>query len=333
MPRHVSISVAMCTRNGARFIADQIGSILAQTMLPAEVVLSDDASTDETVEVARVAFKAHNGAHPDHRVRLIVMQNADVLGVTRNFEQAITRCSGDYIALADQDDVWHIDHVATLVAALESRPGLLAVGSDARLVDAQGEKLTHSLFEALQISRFELRAVTVGSGFETLLRRNLMTGATMMIRRTLLDSALPFPSSWVHDEWLACIAAAVGEVSLLGDRLTDYRQHGTNQIGAKRLSFSGKVGRLSIPREERNRRLAARASDLQDRLKALGPKVPVQFVEQARKKLDHELVRLRLPRDRWRRIGPVVAEYRRGGYRWYGRGWRDVLRDLVQPVD
>jgi glycosyltransferase involved in cell wall biosynthesis len=99
-----SISVALCTHNGERFITEQVRSILAQSYPPAELVLSDDASSDRTVAVATAIVEEHNRDHGD--VRLVVMENRPALGVAANFAQAIAACTGDLVALSDQDDRW-----------------------------------------------------------------------------------------------------------------------------------------------------------------------------------------------------------------------------------
>ena len=86
-----------------------------------------------------------------------------------------------------------------------------------------------------------------------------MTGATAAIRRRLAAVAVPFPAEWVHDEWLAMVAASIGRIVPLDEQLIDYRQHGGNEIGAVELTFRGKLGRLIAPGRQRNERLLARA--------------------------------------------------------------------------
>ena len=320
-----SVSVALCTRNGARFVGEQVRSILAQTVPPVEIVLSDDASTDETVAIveALVAPSA---------VRLTVLRNDPPLGVTKNFERAVTRCSGDLVALSDQDDVWRADRLERTVALFEADPGLLLAGSDARLIDADGVPLPHSLFESLELDDDELESVDNGGAFAALRRRNLVTGATAVFRRSLVADTVPFPTSWVHDEWLAVIASALGRVMLVEEQLVDYRQHGTNQIGAEKKGFREKFERLTMPRSDRNARLEARAEALVERLRSWGEAVAPSTLALAVEKLTHERVRNSLPVARIRRLAPVIAEVRSGRYESCGRGLQDVVRDLVQPA-
>lgn len=318
------VSVALATRNGAPFIEEQLASILAQSRMPDELVLSDDDSSDDTVAIARRVVGS--------RLPLTVIVNAPPLGVTGNFERAVTATTGDLVALCDQDDLWPAHRLAALVGEFEVRPDLLLLHSNARLVDAAGAPLGSTLFDALEVSDGERALIHAGSAFEALLRRNLVTGATTVFRRELLESALPFPRGWVHDEWLAIIASAVGRVDLVEEPLLDYRQHGANQIGAQRLGFIGKLRRvLAEPREHRNARLEANFAVLAERLSSLGA-VSANRRSAALQKAEHERVRNAYPAGRWRRVGPVLRERATGRYELSAQGNLDIVRDLLQPV-
>ena len=320
----MKISVALCTHNGAAYVAQQVESILAQTLQPSQIVLSDDASTDNTVAIVRELVERHPA------IDLVVFENDPALRVTKNFEQATLAATGDLVALSDQDDVWQPERLATIAAIFEQRPEVLLVHSDARLVDGEGAPLGTGLFESLEIADSELEAIDDGRTLDVLLRRNVVTGATTVVRRDLVTTAAPFPESWVHDEWLAAIAAATGRTAVIRAQLVDYRQHGANQIGARRLGALEKARKLAVPREDRNRGLVARASDLVDRLEALS--VTVDVLQKARAKLVHESARYALPAFRPARVASVLRALRRGDYNRYSRGTLDAVRDLVQPA-
>lgn len=322
-----SISVALCTHNGATYIEEQLVSILEQVPAPEQLVVSDDASSDETI--ARVREVA--GRYP--AVVLTVFENTAPLGVTKNFEQAIRACSGDLIALSDQDDVWHPGRLALFVAGFAAQPAVALLHSDARLVDAAGQTLGHTLAEALGVSAGEVASIHNGDAFSTLLRRNVVTGACTVFRRSLVEFAAPFPPSWVHDEWLGMIAAAVATTDFIEQPTIDYRQHGANQIGATKLTLGGKFGRMMEPRRARNARLETNISVLVDRLQRLGSRVSADTVHRALDKLDHERMRNALPETRMRRIPAVARALVAGHYGRYSRGTLDAVRDLLQPVD
>ncbi|SFN06906.1 glycosyltransferase family 2 protein [Variovorax sp. OV329] len=322
------LSVALCTYNGARYIAQQIRSICEQTLLPDEIVLSDDASRDDCVAIARQAHEAW--ASDPHAVpRLRVLHNEKSLGITRNFEQAIEACEGEFIALCDQDDIWHPEKARRLMDAMHAGRLPSLVHTDARLVDSQGHPLGVTLFESLSVTRDELAGIHGGKGFDVLLRRNLVTGATAAFRRSLLDHALPFPPEWLHDEWLGVLAAATGGVEVLEWSSIDYRQHGANQVGARRLGLKSKIDKALAPRGDDAARRSARAQALVARLEVLGDKIAPGALESARKKLAHQRHRAALPRLRLARAFPIALELASGRYARYDYGIEGAIRDLL----
>ncbi|KGJ72198.1 hypothetical protein GY21_17040 [Cryobacterium roopkundense] len=321
-----TVSVALCTHNGDAFLRSQLESILNQTRVPDEIVISDDASTDATLAVA--AEVLGDRVNPS----LIVLHNATALGVTSNFAQALAACSGDLLTLCDQDDVWDPTKIERMIAEFEARPNLLLLHTDARIVGSTGQPTGESLFGTLRVSIDEKRSVHGGDAYKVLLRRNIVTGATAMLRRELFERAGSFPSSWVHDEWLAMVAAVSGEMDLLETSLIDYRQHGTNEIGVSTLTLHTGFGRLRTSRSARNARLFNRARSLAEWIASPGFEVPNQVSRRIIEKLEHERVRSALPVGRARRLRPVLAEWGTGRYSNYGLGLQDVLRDLVQPA-
>ncbi|MBC7590501.1 MAG: glycosyltransferase family 2 protein [Salinibacterium sp.] len=322
------VSVALCTHNGARFVGEQLRSILAQSTTPDEIVLSDDASTDDTVAIATTLVDS--AALPG--LDFVVLCNPVALGVTANFEGAIRATTGDLIVLSDQDDLWHPDRLSRALREFASRPELDLVFGNARLVDASGADLERSLFDVLEVTEHDLNALHRGDGFSVFIRRNIATGATVMFRRRLLDVALPFPSGWVHDEWLAMLAAAIGQLDALSDRLIDYRQHGSNLIGVDYPTFRRKVRRALEPRGERNARLATQFAQLAARLDSTPTPMPPDVIAKVRTKAAFEGFRKALPADRPRRLWRVLAANRHGWYAEFAsQGRLDMVRDLLQP--
>lgn len=324
------ISVALCTHDGAAFVGAQVRSILTQAPEPGEIVLGDDASGDDTIGIVERLVAEHRAAGGS--TELVVRRHDPALGVVANFVDALTHARGDLIALSDQDDVWHPGRLALAVAAFGADPSLLLLHSDARLVDAAGESIGMTLLQALEATAGERAGLERGDAFSTLLRRNLVTGATVVLRRELLASALPFPEGWVHDEWLAAVAAATGTLRLLPEPLIDYRQHGANQIGAHRPTMVERWAKLREPREPRASRLVARTYALVAALERLGDAVPPDRLAAARARLAHEERRRVLPRMLLARAPRVIWAAARGDYSRYSRGAIDVLRDLLQPT-
>lgn len=320
----LSISVALCTYNSERFIEEQLRSILTQSLRPDEIVVGDDGSTDATLDLIRALVTAEGGG-----VRLTVLPVGDRLGVTANFERTVAACIGDLIALSDHDDVWHPDRLAMAVPAFEADPDLLLQHADARLVDADGAPLGVSLFEGLTVSAAERAAIDEGRAIDAYIRRNLATGATVLFRRELLEAALPFPPEWVHDEWLAVIAAVIGRVQLLDQQVIDYRQHGANQIGVAAPTLRYRIGRMLEAREDRLARLSVRARALVSRLDELD--VPDATRRLVREKAVFETIRAAYPANRLARVPRVLMQWRVGSYaRFASQGALDVARDLLQ---
>ena len=324
------ISVALATHNGEQFVAEQVRSVLAQTQSVAEIVLSDDASQDDTVatvqaELESVATKVHSTPE------LVVLENQEPLGVSRNFEQAITACKSGLIALSDQDDVWREDKIARILEQLGRHPAALLVFTNARNVDAEGKPLGHTLFEALEMTRSERRKISQGRAFEVLLRRNLATGATVVFRRELFALASPFATDWLHDEWLAIIAAAQDRVAMIDDTLIDYRQHSANQIGQRKMTLAEKSQKFSESFSARCARLLRRAEQLEQFLnEAEG--VPERYRQLALQKLVFEQARSGFPLNRFARIPHVFRHLINGNYRRFGTGLKDAVRNLLQPA-
>ncbi|OUM02040.1 glycosyltransferase [Variovorax sp. JS1663] len=322
-----AVSVALCTRNGARFLPAQVQSICTQDLLPREIVLSDDGSSDDSVALVRQTMAACGVASS---VALTVFENRTPLGVTRNFEQAVRACRHELIALSDHDDVWHPGRLARMAGIFGERPELLLLHTDARLVDEELRSLGSTLFQALEVQPGELEAIARGDAFEVLLRRNLVTGATTMFRRTLLTAALPFSEEWVHDEWLGALAAATGRMDVLPEPLIDYRQHGRNQIGAKRPTLADKLRKAMDTRGDKHRQRLRRAQALLERLQSLPGPVPEVWLQAQREKVAHQRFRAELPASRLARLLPVLREAARGRYDRYGRGKQAIAQDLLE---
>jgi glycosyltransferase involved in cell wall biosynthesis len=317
----MSISVALCTYNGSAHLEEQLFSIARQTRKPDEVVVSDDGSQDRTLAIVAEVAQATG-------LPVSILAPGSRRGVTANFARALNATTGDLVALCDQDDVWHESHLADLAARLEEDESLLLVHSDARMVEANGSPSGATLFAALRVRRRELRMIRAGHAFDVFIRRNLVTGATTMLRRSLVTRAAPFPSSWVHDEWLGIVAATRDGVDVIDRPLTDYRQHGANQIGAAMLTRRDLVGRLVRSPADRYQRLAAKWSDLAARAESLG--LTAAQARRVREKAAFELSRADDPSSRLGRLGRLLVRLVRGEYRRFAsQGSLDVFRDLL----
>jgi glycosyltransferase involved in cell wall biosynthesis len=221
--RENRISVALCTFNGERFLPRQLASIQQQTRLPDELVICDDRSTDTTLAIVR-SF-ASSVSFP-----VKVMQNERNLGSTKNFENAMRLCSGDLIALSDQDDVWYPQRLARSEQELQSHPAAGLVFSDGEIIDDEDQSTGARMWPSTQFSVPRAEELLAGN-YDLLLRYRFVTGATVMFRAPLRDSCLPIPAEWIHDEWLAAMVPAFADLRPIDEPLVRYRRHASQQVG------------------------------------------------------------------------------------------------------
>jgi len=204
------ISVCMATYNGSRWVRLQLESILAQLGAADEVIVVDDTSRDDTLEV--IAGLA------DGRIK--VTRNERNLGVDRTFEKALALAQGDIIFLSDQDDVWRSDKVKSVLATFDADPKITLVLSDARIVDGQGDEIDSSYFAARGAFFPGVLANIVKSKF---------LGCAMAFRSEVRDKALPFPHPIPgHDMWIGIVNELHGKTRFIDAPLIDYRRHGKN---------------------------------------------------------------------------------------------------------
>ena len=317
------VSVVVCTYNGEKYLRDQLQSILDQTRPPDEIIISDDGSTDSTLQIVAEFTSSTSGPQtPVWRVET----RRTPLGVSGNFASALSEARGEFIALADQDDVWEPDRLKKGLAHFHD--GALLVHSDATLIDASGCP-TGTLMSALRLTSSERRNLLSGRALTALLRRNVVTGATTMIRSSLLEQALPIPEGWVHDEWLALVAAVQGGVVFHQDPLIRYRQHGNNEIGASKADYDEATRRLREKRSE----FFARKLRRNHGIVVLLENTPAWLGSVAHSslaaKFEFDQWRSALPSSRVRRVAPVLGRWLTGHYGRYARGYLDVIRDIA----
>lgn len=227
----MKISSALCTCNGAAHLQEQLESILQQDLQPFEIVLSDDASTDSTLDIA-YAF-AQRAPFPVH-----IFRNEERLGSTRNFEQAMRACTGDLIALCDQDDLWYSQKLSSLAGLLQD-PSIGGAISDGDLL-RQDTPIDGSLWNSFGLTGRQLQEFSSGNPITVMLSGNKVTGMTLILRRQLLQQVLPIPHIWVHDYWLAWMLILYSRLVPSPQRLVAYRTHGLQQLGVP-MRFSPSV--------------------------------------------------------------------------------------------
>lgn len=221
-------SVAICTYNGEKYIKEQLESILNQTHAIDEIIICDDGSNDKTIAI----IEQIQIEHPN---KIYINKNSENLGSTKNFEKAISICTGDYIFLSDQDDVWKINKVEKVVQHFLNHPSTEAVFTNGDLINDKNKKINSlTLWDSVFFMEKKLKKPILL--FKLICsKRNMVTGATLCIKKEIKEFILPFPEikKYYHDEWIAIIIASRNKLDYITDELISYRIHAKQQIGGK----------------------------------------------------------------------------------------------------
>ncbi len=320
------LSVAMCTYNGAQYLQEQLDSIAAQSRLPNELVVCDDGSTDATLQVLeRFQEKAPFSVK--------VYRNETNLGPTKNFEKAIGLCSGDIIALSDQDDVWMPRKLERLERALEDHPDAGYVFSDALVVDEGLRPLGYTMWNRVSFTTRRRRRFEQGYQLEVLLKHNVVTGATMAFRAELRDWILQIPNQWVHDAWIALLASTSGARGIfIEEPLIKYRQHTNQVIGGMKISFHEQVRQAFSTKGEAYTHEATEFIQALDRLISTG-KGNGKAQELIEAKIQHlrarEALYVSTP---LKCVRIVLQELLAGRYYKFSNGWKSIAKDLLISI-
>ncbi|MDY6263405.1 MAG: glycosyltransferase [Fibrobacter sp.] len=206
------ISIALATYNGEKYLSELLDSLLTQTVLPDEIVVSDDCSKDNTIQILRDYSK---------KLPIKVLCNESNLGVNKNFEKAVKMCSGDYILICDQDDVWLPNNIEKKICILEKMPQHLpmlvfsqSIVTDKNLRILQKRKLSKDIVD------WRLLLTKHGQG------------TTMAFNRMLCNV---LPKQWPndfnifpYDYYIYLTALLTGNVYTSKDALMFYRTHDNN---------------------------------------------------------------------------------------------------------
>nr|WP_321356144.1 glycosyltransferase family 2 protein [uncultured Draconibacterium sp.] len=201
------ISVCIPTYNGEQYIRQQLDSILSQTLAVDEIIISDDSSGDQTVEIIR--------SYNNPKIKLFEKQRFS--SPIFNLEFALKQAKGDFIFLADQDDIWMPDKVAILVKELANNKLVI---SDGEVINQEGKVIASSIFELFNSRR----------GFFKNLTKNSYMGCCMAFHKDLLTVVLPFPKSIaMHDLWIGLNAELYTKPVFCTAKLVKYRRHESNK--------------------------------------------------------------------------------------------------------
>lgn len=324
----VTMSVALCTYNGARYLQEQLDSITAQTRPPDELVVCDDCSTDQTVDLI-----GNFAATAPFKVRLY--RNEENLGSTKNFEKAIQLCTGDIIALSDQDDVWHPEKLRRFEKAFSSRPNVGMVFSDLEVVDENLKPLGYTAWKSVRFTSLRRRLFS-RHPLNILLKHNVVTGCAMAFRAEWRDVILPMPKLGTidevhHDYWIALMICSVSAAMSIDVPLVKYRQHEGQQLGLPAPAAMTETQRLKrwLPTRLESEPMLVEAISAQLCFMREGD-CAKKHVKDLNKRQSHIKRRLRTKRMRFAgRSSVVIRELLTLRYFRYSEAWSDVVRDII----
>ncbi|WP_051119679.1 glycosyltransferase family 2 protein [Gillisia sp. CAL575] len=226
------ISVALCTFNGSQFLNDQLNSILNQSTAVNEIIICDDHSSDNTLEI----LNEYKDKYPEI---IKIFKNEESLGTIKNFEKALTLCTGEIIFLADQDDVWFKIKVQKILFYFKNNSECELVFSDGCLIDSYGSKLNTNLWDKWDFNLDQRNKWKNNFlAFKDLLRnQNKITGATVSMRSSLKTAILPIniPLGYWHDGWIGLHASGRNSLGFIEEPLIYYRIHDKQQVGVNKI--------------------------------------------------------------------------------------------------
>ena len=236
MKSNIRVSVAMAAYNGEKYLKEQLDSILKNLNEDDEIIVCDDGSTDKTLEILK------KYAAKDSRIK--VYKNSK-LGVKKNFEKAIEYARGNYIFLADQDDIWEANKVDKVLKAFNDN-GCSLVIHDAVVVNENLKRINNSFF-SLRKSK---------SGILKNLYKNSYIGCCMAFKSAIKKYILPIPNNIeMHDQWIGILNEKYGKSFFLPEKLIKYRRHNANTSSMKHYKISKMIRNRAIFLKEMIRRI------------------------------------------------------------------------------
>lgn len=221
----MKISVALCTYNGEQFIKEQIDSILNQTLPVNEIIVCDDRSKDRTIEILEEYSSLNPGLFK-------IYVNEKNLRSVKNFEKAISLCTGDIIFLSDQDDIWTNNKVADYIYYFNNHPNISTIASNGFCIDDDSKVIDK--YAIWDVPQFLIEKKHPINYYHLIIRvANIATGASMAFRKDILNEIIPFPilKGFHHDEWIAIISSRNNSFELLDKKYFYYRIHDKQQVG------------------------------------------------------------------------------------------------------
>ena len=310
MKKH-TLSIAMATYNGEKYLSEQLASFLSQSIRPDELVICDDGSTDSTLNLLR-EFKA------EADFDVIIVENENNLGYAKNFEKVISLCTGDVIFLSDQDDIWLPDKLNNVNRVFLDHKDINVVINNQYICDNT------------MLKQGSVTSLTQEKSFNGSYDL-FVIGCCTAIRQTWLDVVLPFPLNWplAHDDWIAFLSIESDCRYLMEEPLQLYRRHESNVSNAK----TSDVQYLDI-----YQKIKGKFNQFKGGSWKLEPLIFLCIYERLSIKFSDEIYREKfvfsenrfkeMSKPFFLRIGFILSALVSRKYQ-FARGWKSIIKDLL----
>ncbi|GAB3760001.1 glycosyltransferase family 2 protein [Spirosoma pomorum] len=317
-PVRPTISIALCTYNGETYLPTQWQSLLDQQQYPDEIVICDDRSTDGTVALLRQL-----AAEAPFPVR--ILENQTQLGYNKNFEQALSECTGDLIFICDQDDYWFPEKINAMTSYMVDRPALQLAFCDAWVTDEELKGRQIRFWERVNFDANVRQRWNDGETMEVMLDGNRVMGCASVLRRSFLKTVLPIPEAipgYIYDGWLALVGAADNTIAFIDQPLQLYRTHVQQQVGVREQPPLEQIRVRDRFGRDRSKKLAPLLKK-KEQLDAINQLLSARVARNApglvqlRRRLAHFTMRSCLPQNRFARLVPILTGLSHGNYNRY----------------
>ncbi|MEO6355050.1 MAG: glycosyltransferase family 2 protein [Ferruginibacter sp.] len=249
------VSIVMATYNGSLYLAEQMESLMAQSYKNLEIIVVDDCSGDNTVEILK--------KFQEKKPSINIISNETNLGYIKNFEKGCSLARGEYIALCDQDDYWHPDKIKHMQAAIGNYP---LIYCDSVLCDENLQPIGVNISD-----RGNCR------DYDNCLQQAIFCriyGHATLIKKEFLLKTIPFLAVIPHDWWICYMATFYGGIKYLNEPLANYRQHSANIFGAAggKSRSHNKANKVEKKKQE--------IKNIRIRIKAFYDQCPVELVKE-----------------------------------------------------
>lgn len=226
----IGISVAMASYNGRKYIREQIESIMRQSCKVNQLVIIDDASPEKSEDIIRSCIEGYD-------CELVYRVHEENRGYAQTFLEALSLTTGEYVFLADQDDIWEEDKVKISLQTMQENPSILCLSSCNTLIDGEGKKIHQEKMRGAKLQKV--------SAEELILQKKLRPGMSLVLRDTVVRklAAIDTAEYRQHDRLVEYLAMLDDGFYVLKEYLNRYRIHGENTSGLNLSHFKPRTGR------------------------------------------------------------------------------------------